>query len=289
MSSGVFPIVLCLISAITVAATNMFVKRGGDVLSTRMIVSIAMMLSVLPFVPFVPFPTPTIWAALVVSVIVHWFYQFAMIRALHRGDLSLVFPVMRGLAPLLTAVIATVALQETPSLLGWDGLLVATGALIVFSMPEEKGQSHPPLKQAALFWAMVTALGIAFYSVADANGTRIAADEASLFTFVVWLFMLDWIGITVAMFWIRRGAVWADIAPQIRDGAIGGVLGTISYGAALWAFTLTDAANVTAIRETSVVVGAIFGAVFLKEAFGRRRIFAATLLAVGLMLLEFAP
>ncbi|MEM7327867.1 MAG: DMT family transporter [Pseudomonadota bacterium] len=289
MSSNLFPIALCLLSAITVAATNMFVKRGGDVLSTRMIVSIAMMLSVVPFLPFVPLPTPAIWSALAISVVVHWFYQFAMIRALHRGDLSLVFPVMRGLAPLLTAIIASIALQESPSVLGWFGLILATGALIVFAMPEEKGGAHPPVKQAALFWAVVTALGIAFYSVADANGTRLAANTETLFTFVVWLFMLDWIGITAALIWIRRGKVWSDILPQIRDGTIGGLLGTISYGAALWAFTLTDAANVTAIRETSVVFGAILGAVFLKEAFGPRRIAAASILALGLMLLEFAP
>ena len=289
MSSSLFPIALCLLSAVTVAATNLFVKRGGDVLSTRMIVSIAMMLSVIPFVPFVAMPTPAIWAALLVSVIVHWFYQFAMIRALHRGDLSLVFPVMRGLAPLLTAIVATFALGETPSPLGWFGLLLATAALIVFAMPEEKGSKHPPIKQAALFWAVVTALGIAFYSVADANGTRIAATTETLFTFVVWLFLLDWIGISVSTVWIRRGRVWSDIAPQIRDGTIGGLLGTVSYGAALWAFTLSEAANVTAIRETSVVFGAIFGAVFLKEAFGPRRIVAASLLAFGLILLEFAP
>ena len=91
------------------------------------------------------------------------------------------------------------------------------------------------------------------------------------------------------MCWIRRGQVWANIAPQIRDGTIGGLLGTVSYGAALWAFTMSEAANVTAIRETSVVFGAIFGAVFLKESFGPRRILAASVLAIGLMMLEFAP
>jgi len=289
MSSSAFPIFLCLLSAITVATTNLFVKRGGDVLSARMIVSIAMALSVVPLAPFVPLPTPMVWGALAISVVVHWFYQFAMIRALHRGDLSLVFPVMRGLAPLLTAITATFLLNETPSALGWIGLLLATAALIVFAMPEQKGGSHPPLKQAALFWAMVTALGIAFYSVADANGARLAADAETVLTFVVWLFLLDWIGITTAMIWIRRGRVWATVAPQIRDGTIGGLFGTVSYGAALWAFTLSEAANVTAIRETSVVFGAIFGAVFLKEAFGPRRIVAASVLAIGLMMLEFAP
>jgi drug/metabolite transporter (DMT)-like permease len=266
----------------------MFVKKGGDVLSARMIVSIAMAASVLPFAPFVPLPSPAVWAALALSVCVHWFYQFAMIRALHRGDLSLVFPVMRGLAPLLTAIMATVFLKETPSLYGWLGLLIATAALIVFAMPESKDGVKQPLKRAALFWAVLTALGIAGYSVVDANGTRLAADQ-NLFTFVVWLFLFDWIGITSAMLIVRRGRIWRDVKPQLVSGTIGGVLGTVSYGAALWAFTLSEAANVTAIRETSVVFGAIFGAVFLKEAFGKRRIVAASVLAMGLMLLEFAP
>lgn len=288
MSSSLFPILLCLLSAVTVAATNLFVKKGGDVLSTRMIVSLAMAATVLPFAPFVPLPTPQVWAALALSVFVHWFYQFAMIRALHRGDLSLVFPVMRGLAPLLTAILATVFLSETPSFYGWLGLIIATGALIIFAMPERLDGVKQPLKRAALFWAMLTALGIAGYSVVDANGTRLAA-ENNLFTFVVWLFLFDWIGITSAMLIIRRGRIWQDVKPQIVGGTIGGVLGTISYGAALWAFTLSEAANVTAIRETSVVFGAIFGAVFLKEAFGPRRIIAASILAFGLILLEFAP
>lgn len=289
MNSSLFPIFLCLVSAVTVAATNMLVKRGGDVLVTRMVVALAMMASVLPLVPFVPLPTPAIWGALGISVLVHWFYQFAMIRSLHRGDLSLVFPVMRGLAPLLTAIAATVLLQETPSPLGWVGLLLATGALIVFALPEEKGGKHPPIQQAALVWAMITALGIAFYSVADANGTRIAANADTVLTFIVWLFMLDWIGVTAAVLRERRGEIWVKVRPQVRDGVIAGLSGSISYGAALWAFTLTEAANVTALRETSVVFGAIFGAVFLKEAFGPRRIAAASVLALGLMLLEFAP
>ena len=215
--------------------------------------------------------------------------EFAMIRALHRGDLSLVFPVMRGLAPLLTAIMATVVLSETPSPLGWVGLLLASVSLIVFALPEQKGGSHPPIQRTALLWAMVTALGIALYSVVDANGTRLAADHSTVLTFVVYLFLLDWIGITSATLWIRRGKVWAGVAPQIRGGTIGGLFGSVSYGAALWAFTLTEAANVTAIRETSVVFGAIFGAVFLKEAFGPRRIAAASVMAVGLMMLEFAP
>lgn len=283
MGSSVFPIVLCLFSAVTVAATNLFVKKGGDVLSTRMIVSIAMALCVLPFAPFVPLPSPQVWAALGLSVVVHWAYQFAMIRALHRGDLSLVFPVMRGLAPLLTAIMATIFLRETPGLTGWIGLVIATMALIVFALPEGQGAEGKSLKRTALIWAALTALGIAGYSVADANGTRMAETVG---TFIVWLFLFDWLGITAAMVWIRRGQVWGDVRPQLVGGAIGGVLGTLSYGAALWAFTLSDAANVTAIRETSVVFGAIFGAVFLKESFSRRRIIAAAILAAGLLMLE---
>lgn len=168
-------------------------------------------------------------------------------------------------------------------------MVIATCALIIFAMPEGAGLEGRKLQRTALFWAALTALGIAGYSVVDANGSRMSAEAGTVFTFVVWLFLFDWLGITTAMFIIRRGNVWAGIKPQLVGGAIGGFLGTISYGAALWAFTMAEAANVTAVRETSVVFGAIFGAVFLKESFGKRRIVAASILAFGLLLLEFAP
>ncbi len=283
MSPSLLPVALCLISAVTVAATNLFVKRGGDVLSTRMLVSLVMAASVLPLLPFTPWPSAVLWQALGLSVMVHWCYQFAMVRALHRGDLSLVFPVMRGLAPLLTAVLATIFLQETPSLTGWVGLITATAALIVFALPEHSSEKAGRLRQAALFWACLTALGIGAYSVADANGMRTAD---TLITYIVWLFILDSIGISAAVFWIRRGRVWGSLGDQLRNGITGGLLGAVSYAAALWAFTLTEAATVTALRETSVVFGAIFGALVLGEPFGRRRILAAATLAISLILIQ---
>lgn len=289
MTSSALPIILCLISAVTVAGVNVFVKKGGDVMSTRMVVAVAMAACALPFAPFVPLPTSEVWLALCVSVMVHWFYQFSLVRSLHRGDLSLVFPVMRGLAPLLTAILANLFLFESPGIWGWAGLMLATAALIVFAMPEGQTGVHLKLRRDALLWAILTAFGIAAYAVADTRGMRLAEASGSRMSFIVWLFLLDWIGITFAMAVSRRGRMWQDLKPQIRAGFLAGGIGAVSYSAALWAYTLSEAANVTAIRETSVVFGALFGAIFLKESFSRRRIAAAAVLATGLMLLEFAP
>lgn len=283
MFDAALPITLCLISAITVAMVNLFVKKGGDVLSTRMLVSMTMAATALPFAPFVPLPTAEVWAALAVSLLAHAGYQFSMVRALHRGDLSLVFPVMRGFAPLATAILATVFLSETLGPLGWTGLLLASAALIVFAMPEDSNLDASRLRRSALFWAVMTSIGIGAYSVADANGTRTANMVGS---FIVWLFLLDWIGITVAMSVVRGKSTWRDVRPQLRGGIIAGMLGSISYASALWAFTMIEAAAVAALRETSVVFGAILGAVILKEPFGRRRVISASILAAGLILLN---
>ena len=85
MSASLLPVALCLASALTVAVTNVMVKRGGDVLTTRAIVAIVMALTVVPFAPFVPLPPPGTWGLIGVSMVVHWVYQFCAIRALHRG------------------------------------------------------------------------------------------------------------------------------------------------------------------------------------------------------------
>ena len=283
MSPESLAICLALFSAVTVAITNFTVKRGGDVLTARMVMSISMALTVLPFAPFVPLPPIDMWKWLALAIVVHWFYQFCMIRSLHRGDLSLVFPVMRGLGPPIVAVLAIFTLQEFLEPLGWFGLALATVALIVFALPEKVEPSAKSLNRVALIWAALTALGIGLYTVTDAYVIR---SMPSAGTFIVWLILLDWIGVTAVALWTRRGQLAVSIRPQLKASIIGGVSGTLSYGAALYAFTLTDAAMVTALRETSVFFAALMGAVFLKEGFGPRRSLSAGALAIGLVLMQ---
>lgn len=283
MPASLVPVALCLFSAVTVAFTNVMVKRGGDVLTARMIVAVAMAVSVLPFAPFVPLPPRETWHLLAISMCVHWFYQFCLVRALHRGDLSLVFPVMRGLAPLATAVIAAFILHEHLKPVQILGLLAASLSIIVFALPTAKTSTARSLDRRALLWAALTAIGVGMYAVAD---TRAARAMPGAMTFVVWLFLLDWIGVTAVTIAQRHGGIWKAVKPQLKAGLIGGAAGTLSYGAAIFAYTMTDAAIVTALRETSVVFAAIFGAVLLNEGFGSRRIVAAAVLACGLVLMQ---
>ncbi|MFN3607967.1 MAG: EamA family transporter [Hyphomonas sp.] len=285
MSPTLLPVLLCLLSALTVAITNVMVKRGGDVLTARAIVAIVMGLTVLPLLPFAPLPPKETWPLIAISVVVHWFYQFSAIRALHRGALSLVFPVMRGLGPLATAGLAVFWLHETLAALQIAGLIAASLSILVFALPTGLTESARRLDRAALFWALMTAIGVGLYAVADTRAAR--AMETPL-TFIVWLFLFDWVGVTLVLLWQRKGRVVPAIRKELRAGIIGGIAGALSYGMAIYAYTLTDAAMVTALRETSVVFAAAFGAWLLKEGFGRRRTAAAATLAAGLVLMQAA-
>ena len=273
------PMALSVFSAVTLALANFAVKRGGDVLVARAIFAMAAALTAAPFAFFVSAPPKELWLPLLGAVVVHWFYQIAMVRALHRGDLSAVFPVMRGVAPLLTAATAFVFLGEALSWVSVIGLIAASGALITFGVAPSAEHHVRRLHFSSLFWAVMTAVGISLYSVVDA---RVARASPSAMTFAVWLFLLDWIGVTAAALWIRRGAFFAAAKKQFVTGAAGGVIGMFSYAAALIAFTQTDVAMVTATRETAGFFAAILGVLFLNEQFGRRRIVAAAVLAAGL-------
>lgn len=285
MGSELLPVALCLFSAVTVALVNVLVKRGRDVLVTRALVAIVMALSVVPLAPFVPLPPPGTWGLIAASMCVHWFYQFGLVRALHRGDLSLVFPVMRGLGPLATAIFAALFLSEYLSWLQVAGLLIASAAILVFALPTGATRTARALDRQALFWALWTAVGVGLYAVTDARAVR--AMDTPL-TFIVWFFLVDWIGVTAVTIWQRRGGVLQAMRPHIASGVVAGLAGSLSYGAAIYAFDLMDAAMVTALRETSVVFAAAFGAWLLKEGFGRRRIAAAAALAAGLVLMQAA-
>lgn len=282
-ASDLLPIILCLSSAITLATTNVLVKGGGDILTGRMIVQVTAALIMLPFALFFPLPPLSTLPLLAISMVSHWFYQGCLIRAMHRGDLSLVYPVMRGLGPLATAVFATFFLGEHLAPMQQIGLFCASFAILFFALPTAATREGRSLDRRALFWAVLTAVGIGLYAVSD---TRAARAMPHPMTFVIALFVFDWIGVTLVFLWQRRGRYLQTIRPQLRSGMIGGVVGCVSYGMAIFAYTMTDAAIVTALRETSVVFAAVMAAVFLKESFGARRIVAAAVLATGLVLMQ---
>lgn len=284
MDSTLLAICLGLFSAVTLAAANMSVKMGSDILVGRAVLSTSAALLILPAAFFVAPPDDATWRALLIAMPAHFFYQICLVKALQRADLSLVFPVMRGAAPLLTAISALLFLREELAPLAWAGLILATAAVIAFALPP-KGRGirdHPDGK--ALLWAIGTAVGISLYNVADARGVRIAPDP---FTFIVWLFLVDWIFITSLALLIRRDALSRAVAMKWRYGVAAGALSIMSFGSAVYAFSLIETAKVSALRETSVVFAAAMGSMFLGESFGRRRILAAWVLAVGLVLMQF--
>ena len=284
MDSTFLAICLGLFSVVTLALANVSVKMGKDILLSRAILSASAAVLIFPVAFFVPAPDAATWNALAFALPAHFFYQMCMIRALQRGDLSLVFPVMRGVAPLLTAFAALLLLREELTPLAWAGLVLATLSVAAFALPP-KGvamRDHP--HAAALFWAVGTAIGIALYNVTDARGVRVAP---SPFTFIVWLFLLDGIAIIILALMLRRRLIADTLASRWPYGVAGGALSILSFGSALYAFRLMETAKVSALRETAVVFAAILGSMFLGESFGRRRIIAALALAAGLILMQF--
>lgn len=285
MSVEWLAVLLGLTSAITLAAVNTAVKVGGDILVGRALLSASAAVLLAPFAFVVPLPDAATWAALAATIPAHLFYQFCLVRAMTHGDLSLVFPIMRGLAPMLTAIVAALLLGQRLTPAGWAAMAAATGAILLFAWPPAGAtlRRHPDAR--ALFWAAGTTIGVALYNTTDARGVNIAPDPL---TYIVWLFLLDWIGVTTAALVFRRGAVRASLRLQWRSGIFAGALSIASFGASLYAMSLIEAAKVSALRETSVVFAAAIGALWLREGFGVRRIAAALILAGALVALQFA-
>jgi drug/metabolite transporter (DMT)-like permease len=225
------------------------------------------------------------WGFLALSIPAHWVYQSALVRALSRGDLSLVFPVMRGSAPLLTALAAALLLGEHLSPLAIAGLVIASLATVIFALPERNFGGSRKVRNSALLWAIITGVCVALYNVIDAQGVRAGPTQWS---FIVWLFMLDWIGInSISLLTRGREKFVASARAALWPGIGAGVCSLASFSMALYGFSIAPVAYISAMRETAVVFAALMGWWFLREGFGLRRTFAALLLAGGLSLLQF--
>jgi drug/metabolite transporter (DMT)-like permease len=271
-------VLLVLAAALMHASWNAIVKSSADKLLDTVTLSMAAALICLALLPFLPVPERASWPWLAASALLHVVYFLTLAGTYRRGDLSHVYPLMRGIAPLLVALTGVVLLDDRLSAGMWAGI-----ALICF------GILVPALWQPAAVSGRGTAIAlgnaaiIACYTLVDGNGTRAAGNALS---YCLWIFVLDVIPIVAVALAIHRRGVWKYAARRWKPCTVGALCTLLSYGIVLWAMTKAPIAAVAALRETSVIFAAVIGSTLLKERMGRLRIAGAVVVACGIAALR---
>jgi drug/metabolite transporter (DMT)-like permease len=259
------------------------IKKTLDPLATTVLIALGAGAVALVFVPFAGIPASASWPWLIASIIIHLFYFAGLIESYRAGDLGQVYPIARGSAPLMTATVTTFYIGERLGLAGWGGIVLLAAGVLLISL--RGGRDIATLDRRAVGYALFTAVTICIYSVVDGIGARLAgpgmANAYSCLLFV------GTAPVVLAYALARRGpAVLPAMLPHWKIGLGGGAMAVISYSIAIWAMTVAPIAIIAALRETSVLFGAIIAVMFLGEPLRSTRIVAALMILAGLVLLR---
>jgi drug/metabolite transporter (DMT)-like permease len=217
---------------------------------------------------------------LIASVVIHFAYFSLVALAYRAGDLSYAYPIMRGVAPMLTALVASLMIKEPLSPGGKIGIvLLCLGILTLTS--ESWWSKKSGFAPTAI--ALTNAVVISMYTVVDGIGLRLTGDPAS---YICWLLFLQPVLLLPYSLLTQRTRFIAQLKTRWRITLLGGVCTCASYGLALYAMAYIPIALVAALRETSVVFGAIIAAIFLHERFGPTRYVAAGLVTAGAFVMK---
>ena len=272
-------VVAALSSALIHASWNAALKGGKtDRITDAFLIAVGGVAIWAVIALVLPPPAREAWPYLAFSVLVHLAYWVALFKGYEAGDVSHIYTISRGSAPLLVTLGAALVAHEIPPPVKALGVaMVSLGVIAVGASP------RAPWK--ATRWALTIGVCISLYSLFDALGTRA---EGSAIVYIGWTTGLMSLVMIAFAFW-RRGSARllsdARVAPM-RGIAIG-VISFIGYGIVLWAQTFAPIAQVTALRETSVVFAALIAFVFLRERLGARRWVGACVVALGAALIAF--
>jgi drug/metabolite transporter (DMT)-like permease len=269
-----------LVGAACHAGWNTVVKLRLDPLSAISGLAVAAGLASVPLVIVFDLPLKASWPYLAASVALHVVYNAALSEAYRAGDLGHVYPIARGAAPVMTALLGAVWIGEVLGLSGWLGVLVITSGILLLSL---RGGRALDSDRRAVGFALLTALSITAYSLADGLGGR---HSGSPHAYTALLFLLD--GIVMAIYGVWRQGPRLVEAFRLHWPTMlfGGMLSIASYWIAIWAMTVAPIGLVAALRETSVIFGALFAVVLLKEPVRPIRVAAACLVVVGALFIR---
>ena len=280
MPITVLTAVLC--GALLHASWNVFIRAASDKqLTTVLVAGSAGVLTAL-LLPFLSLPGLESLPYLIASVLIHIVY-FTLVARLYRNtDLSFAYPIMRGSAPALSAVVAVVLLHESPTPHGWLGLLLVS--LGIFIIAGDSWRSGT-LKYSAAMLALANASVIVAYTLVDGIGARLSGHPVS---YTCWLFFLTALPLLVIFIKQQGREGVKKMRVNYGKGLLGGACSVGSYGLALWAMTQVSIALVAALRETSVIFATLLAAGFLKEQVTPLRYVSILVVTAGAIVIKMS-
>lgn len=268
---------LLLASAFVHAVWNAIVRSGEDRFWSLAIICLVGAMAALPFAIILGLPAAASWPYLILSSVLQIGYCLFLVRAYRDGDLSSVYPIARGSAPLLVTLGAAVVAGELPNTAGLTGICLVSSGILLLTL----GSSRPDAKSTVA--AFATGVFIASYMVVDGLGVRLSQSATS---YAAWQAVAAGFLIPASYGVIRRRAPGL---PRGKEGALvvgAGVLGTLGYCIAVWAMSRSTMGGVSAIRETSIVFAALIGTFVLNEKMTPQKFLGVLVVAAGVVCLS---
>jgi drug/metabolite transporter (DMT)-like permease len=287
-------IVLVLIAALCHASWNLLVRKAPNPELTNWFMVFLGAMIAFPFALYLlidEIPSSTGWIFIFGTIVLHIGYFFTLGRAYKHGDLSVVYPVARGLGLALIPVLGVLVLGEVVSIQATLGIAAIFLGVILVGATSSEGlriwlKPRALLADRGVAFAIATGLLIASYSNWDKQGVEYVKP-------LLYMFMVQIGGSLGVLPILRRSFTFSDFSTEFRTrwkvAVVGGVLQFTSYGLVLTAFTLAPVSYVGPFRELAIVFGVVLAAFVLKESVGRNRIIGAVAIGVGAIVVALAP
>lgn len=266
-----------LAAALLHASWNAIIKIGGNKMSGMAIMTLLQSGIGVAVVVTRPLPQGDVWLWLLGSGLFHSVYKIFLAYAYDQGDLSRVYPIARGAAPMVVMGIGALFLSDVIS--GQEYIGIAILGIGILTMAH--GVFSSDESRRLVPFALGSAMATAGYSLVDGLGARVMGDPVS---YVGWLFIFDALIFTPISIGLRGFSVFRSD----RSGwAYGGLAAAGSYGAyaiAVWAMTVAPIALVAALRETSILFAVLIGWILFNESMTRGKLLAVVLIVAGVIL-----
>ncbi|MBL1437957.1 MAG: EamA family transporter [Rhodobacteraceae bacterium] len=268
-----------LFSALLHASWNAVIRAGGDRFQGMLLLTVSQGFMGLCMALFVPLPNAEVWLWLLASGVLHAGYKMFLAAAYKHGDLSRVYPIARGVAPMIVVLAGYFLLSDTMENKEYAGIaLIGVGVVLMAQGVFSSGEAR-----VLIPFALGSALCTAGYSMVDGLGARVAGNATQ---FTAWIFIFDALvfsTITLASSGPRR---FIASRKSWMLGSFAGALSLVTYWITVWAMTVAPIALVAALRETSVLFAVLIGVFLMKERAEFSKLIAAIVVVSGIILIR---